>query len=137
MSTHPEPAAAEAIHHRALSPLLAGLALSLAAPDAAASGVAAAAEVLAIIGLAGGAVCGALAAWYRPGTIRFANAFLIYLGVLCAVASTWAESLEIVPLTLVFGSVAGILPFAAGFLALRRAVGHLRAHRRAKAAPPE
>lgn len=104
------------------------IALAVAAADAhAQSTVIVLGQTLAMLGGAGGAVFGAIAGWRAAEPLRLGIAFLIYLGLLCVVASTWAGSLEIVPLTLVFGAAAGILPFAAGFLVVRGIVTRLRA----------
>jgi hypothetical protein len=104
------------------------LALAVAAADAhAQSTVVVLGQTLAMLGGAGGAVFGAIAGWRTAEPLRVGVAFLIYLGLLCVVASTWAGSLEIVPLTLVLGAAAGILPFGAGFFALRGIVTRLRA----------
>ena len=121
------------------------LALAVAAADAhAQSTVVVLGQTLAMFGGAGGAVFGAIAGWRKAEPLRLGIAFLIYLGLLCAVASTWAGSLEIVPLTLVLGAAAGILPFAAGFLLMRGIVTRLRAKlganattRRAASGPPQ
>ncbi len=101
-------------------------ALSVAAVDAHAQSTAIVlGQSLAIVGGASGLVFGSIAGWRTAEPLRLGIAFLIYLGLLCVVASTWAGSLEIVPLALVLGAVAGILPFAAGFFIARRIVVHL------------
>lgn len=121
------------------------LALAVAAADAHAQSTAVVlGQTLAMFGGAGGVVFGAIAGWRTAEPLRLGIAFLIYLGLLCAVASTWAGSLEIVPLTLVLGAAAGILPFGAGFLVVRGIVTRLRARlgagestRRAASGPPQ
>ncbi len=120
------------------------LALSVAAADAHAQSTAVVlGQTLAMFGGAGGAVFGAIAGWRSAEPLRLGIAFLIYLGLLCVVASTWTGSLEIVPLTLVLGAAAGILPFGAVFLVMRGIVTRLRAKlgvgettRHAASAPP-
>lgn len=103
------------------------LALAVAATDAHAQSAAIVlGQTLALSGGAGGVVFGAIAGWRRAEPLRLGIAFLIYLGLLCVVASTWAGSLEIVPLTIVLGAAAGILPFAAGFVVARGIVTRLR-----------
>jgi hypothetical protein len=103
-------------------------ALSVTAADAhAQSTVMVLGQSLALAGGMGGVVFGAIAGWRTAETLRMGLAFLIYLGLLCVVASTWSGSLEIVPLALVLGAVAGILPFAACFFMARRGVARLRA----------
>lgn len=91
-------------------------------------------QSLALLGLAGGLVAGGLAA-FKLTEVRFGNSFLVYLGVLCAAASTWVGSLDAVPLTLVLGAAAGVLPFATAFFGLRWCLVQLRA-RRSKSQPP-
>jgi hypothetical protein len=84
---------------------------------------------LASLGLLGGAIAGAWAGWRTRPPLRFGPAFLVYLGVLSAVATTWAQSMEALPLTLVYGAAMGVLPFAAAFHLLRRIVAAWKARR--------
>ena len=114
--------------------LLSGLALALAAADARAEGALVAGQFLAGLGLVGGAIGGGIAGWRRHDPTGFGISFLVYLGLVCVVASTWSGSFEIVPLTLVFGAVAGILPFAASFFSIRKLVTVLS--RRLRSKPP-
>jgi hypothetical protein len=85
-----------------------------------------AAQFLAVVGLAGGSVAGTVAGIRWPQPVGFGAAFLVYLGLLCVVASTWSGSLDIVPLTLALGAGTGILRFAASFFAVRHVVKRLR-----------
>lgn len=62
------------------------------------------------------------------GTLRFQTAFLVYLGQLTVAASTRAGSLEIVPLAVVLGALAGIAPFAVCIFIMRGLAARL--HRR-------
>ncbi|MBX9610723.1 MAG: hypothetical protein K2X51_03770 [Burkholderiales bacterium] len=81
---------------------------------------------LAALALVAGAVAG-VAAGFRPDRVPgFGVAFGIYLGLLAMAASTWAQSMDILPLTLVYGAVTGALPFAATFWGLRRLVVRYR-----------
>jgi threonine/homoserine efflux transporter RhtA len=97
-----------------------------------AAGALAAVQLLAGAGLAGGAVGGVVAGLREPAgaAVRWHVAFLVHLGVVCCVASTWAATLEIVPFALLFGAASGIVPFVASFFALRFLVRMLRARRR-------
>lgn len=107
------------------------LAAAFAATDAHAQSTAAVVGLsLALVACAGGALFGAIAGWKPPATLRFPTAFLIYLGLLTVAASTRAGSLEIVPLAIVLGAIAGVVPFAACFFAVRALVARLRAGRR-------
>lgn len=83
-------------------------------------------QTLALFGGLGGSIAGAVAGYMHPRRMQFWRAFLVYLGILCAIASTWAGSLEIVPLALFLGATAGVLPFAAAFFISRRLVALLR-----------
>jgi hypothetical protein len=119
---------------RACSRLLAGIALAVAAADVRAQGTTTVvAQFLVMAALFGGALSGAWAGIRGPKAIRLWPAFLVYLGLLSMVASTWAGSLEIVPLTLLFGAIAGIAPFAASFFLLRHLVLWIRDRLRSRA----
>jgi hypothetical protein len=98
-----------------------------------AAGAVAVAQVLAGAGLAGGVLGGIVAGVREPAAavLRWHVAFLVHLGVVSCVASTWAGTLEIVPLALIFATAAGIVPFVASFFALRHLARALRARRRA------
>jgi hypothetical protein len=75
-----------------------------------------------IAGLMGGAVAG-----YRTDNApRFATTFLVYLGLLAAVSATWVQSMEILPLTLAYGAVTGIVPFASAFFGVRYLLRSIR-----------
>ncbi len=78
--------------------------------------------IVAAAALAGGLVGGIAAGLKAPGAVRFAMAFLVWLGLLVVCASTYAQSMDIVPLTLLLGGAVGLLPFAAGFFMGRRGV---------------
>ena len=81
---------------------------------------------LTLLALAGGAVAGAVAALRRRGpALRLRVAFVVYLGGLAVLSTTWAQSMEVLPLALVFGAAVGILPFAAMFLLVRQLVRQL------------
>lgn len=94
-------------------------------------------QTLAIAGCLGGTCAGLLAAWLGPRQLRFWPSFGVYVGILVVVASTWAGTMEIVPLTLVLGSLVGLLPYAACFFLARRALVWLRAAVRRKRSPRE
>lgn len=81
---------------------------------------------LALIACAGGALFGVIAGWKPQGALRLRTAFLLYLGLITVAASTRAGSLEIVPLAIVLGALAGIAPFAACFFVLRALTARLR-----------
>jgi threonine/homoserine efflux transporter RhtA len=100
-----------------------------------AGGALAVVQVLAGAGLAGGAVGGVVAGLREPAgaAVRWHVAFLVYLGIVCCAASTWAGSLDIVPFALMFGAVCSIVPFAASFFALRYLVNLLRVRLHARA----
>ncbi len=84
---------------------------------------------LAALALVAGAVAG-VAAGFRPDKVAgFGVAFGIYLGLLAMTASTWAQSMDILPLTLVYGAVTGALPFAATFWGARKFVAQYRSRR--------
>lgn len=102
-----------------------------AAPARAETTLAEVGPPLALLGLAGGAAAGAIAGWRSHPRSAFWPGFGVYLGLLSVTASTRAGSLEVVPLTLVLGAGAGILPFALAWFALRAGVAALqRAARR-------
>ena len=86
-------------------------------------------QSLALLGLLGGLVAGVVAAWRQPKGLHFGTSFLVYLGVLCVVASTWIGSLDAVPLTLALGTAAGMLPYAGAFFGLRWCFAQWRARR--------
>ncbi len=67
-------------------------------------------QILALLGLLGGVVAAVVAAFRYPQSLSFGTSFLVYLGVLCFVASTWVGSLDAVPLTLALGAGAGVWP---------------------------
>ena len=118
------------------SRLLAGIALAIAAADVQAQTTAAIiGQFLAAVALFGGALCGAWAGCREQKAISFWLAFAVYLGLLSVVASTWSGSLEIVPLVLLFGAFAGIVPFAASFLLVRYLVVLVRARLQSRAVP--
>lgn len=84
---------------------------------------------LAALALVAGAVAGVVAG-FRPDRVPgFGTPFGIYLGLLAMAASTWAQSMDILPLTLVYGAITGVLPFAATFWGLRKFVGRVRSRR--------
>ncbi len=76
-------------------------------------------QALALAALAGGAIAGALAGYRNSPPKTFWPAFGIFVGVIAVAASTRAESMAIVPLALVVGGVAGVVPFAVAFFAVR------------------
>jgi len=81
---------------------------------------------LAALALVAGAVAG-VAAGFRPDRVPgFGTPFGIYLGLLAMAASTWAQSMDILPLTLVYGAITGALPFAATFWGARKFVAQYR-----------
>ena len=80
---------------------------------------------LTLLALAGGAAAGAVAALRRDRALRLPVAFAVYLGGLAVLSTTWAQSMEVLPLALVFGAAVGILPFAAMFLLVRQLVRRL------------
>jgi len=86
-------------------------------------------RTLALIGAIGGAIGGAVAGFRSDRSPRFGTAFLIYLGILAAVATTALQSMGGLPLTLVYGAAAGALPFGAAFLLVRRLVTAWRSRR--------
>ncbi|MBX3607746.1 MAG: hypothetical protein KF788_20905 [Piscinibacter sp.] len=86
-------------------------------------------QTLALAGAVGGLVLGAAAGIGRHGGLGLWPSFGIHLGFLCLLASTRFGSLEVVPLTLVLGAIAGVLPFVACFLAMRAALRRWRAPR--------
>ena len=83
-------------------------------------------QTLALAGLGGGAIGGVWAGYRKAPVAAFWPAFGIYMLLLCAAASTRAGSFEIVPLALVLGAGAGIVPFAAAWFGLRFGVARLR-----------
>jgi hypothetical protein len=95
------------------------LALAFFAADASANGVVVIGQFLALLALVGGALGGALAAWQGPKASGFGVAFMVYLGLVSLAGSTWVQSMEMVPLALVYAAAAGVIPFGAGFFGLR------------------
>lgn len=79
-------------------------------------------QSLALAGCLGGTFAGTVAAFLSPRPVRFWASFGVYLGALCVAASTWAGTMDIVPLALVLGAASGLLPYAACFLLARRAL---------------
>ena len=86
-------------------------------------------QSLVLLGLLGGFVAGVVAALRAPQGLHFGTSFMIYLGVLCGVVSTWLGSLDAVPLTLVLGAAMGVLPYAGAFFGLRWCVNRWRTRR--------
>lgn len=80
---------------------------------------------LALAGMIGGIGSG-LSAGLSKHPPRLLVSFAVYLGLLCATASTWVGTLDVVPLTLALGAAAGIVPFAAAHHAVRWLVRRLR-----------
>lgn len=114
----------------------AGLALGLlvVSTPAAAQGVTlVVGQSLALGGLVGGLVAGCHAGWRASPPRAIWPAFGIYLGLLAMVASTRVGDMAIVPLALVLGAAAGILPFAAAYFAVRWCWGRVRDRRRPRA----
>jgi hypothetical protein len=94
-------------------------------------------QSLAIAGCVGGACAGSLAALFGPHRLRFWPSFGVYIGLLSVTASTWAGTMDIVPLTLVLGALAGLLPYAACFYLACHALTRLRAAIQRHRAPSE
>jgi hypothetical protein len=94
-------------------------------------------ESLAVAGALGGLTLGAIAGWIGANRLRLWPSFGIYLGIVCVVASTRFGSMEVVPLTLVFGAAAGVLPYAASYLIARGLVARLRHPQRPPASSSE
>jgi RsiW-degrading membrane proteinase PrsW (M82 family) len=84
---------------------------------------------LAGLGLLGGAIAGTAAGLRPARPVRFGPAFLVYLGVLAVVSTTWAQSMDALPLALVYGAAISVLPFGAAFLLARRLAGILMSKR--------
>jgi hypothetical protein len=85
--------------------------------------------------LLAGAVAGAVVGWRRARSFGLVRAFLVYLGLLAVVSTTFSQAMEILPLALLYGVVTGILPFAAAFYGVRWMVSsYLAPRRRASAA---
>lgn len=80
---------------------------------------------LAAVALFCGAVAGVLEATKLQDVGPW-NSFLIYLGLLGVASTTWAESMDALPLTLVLGALTGFLPFMLAYRGLR----HVMAKRR-------
>lgn len=76
--------------------------------------------------LVAGAVTGAIAAWRRDGAPRLPAAAGIALALLAMFVSTRSGTLDVVPLTLLFGVVVGGLPFWAAYRLARRLVDRAR-----------
>lgn len=117
---------------RAAGPIGVGLVLGLLliSTPAAAQGVTlVVGQSLALGGLVGGLVAGCHAGWRASPARAIWPAFGIYLGLLSMVASTRAGDMGIVPLALVLGAAAGLLPFAAAYFAVRWCWGRVRDRR--------
>ncbi len=79
--------------------------------------------------LVGGMLAGAWAGWQRNGAgPRWYTGFLVYLGLVTAVATTFSGSMELAPLALIVAALAGVLPYLAGFGAFRWALRRWRRH---------
>ena len=74
---------------------------------------------LVLVALCGGAAAGALEA-LKVHALGPWKSFLIYIGVLGVAATTWAESMDILPLALIFAAATGLLPFVLAYLGLRK-----------------
>jgi hypothetical protein len=85
--------------------------------------------VFAGFGLLGGGVAGTVAGLRPEKPLRFVPAFLVYLGALAVISTTWAQSMDVLPLALVYGAATGVLPFGATFLLMRRLACAFRARR--------
>lgn len=86
---------------------------------------------LAAVALLAGAAAATLDALRRGSPWGLGRAFAVYVGLMGATATTWAESMDILPLALVYSAVTGIVPFAVAHGLVRRAFA---ASRRAR--PP-
>lgn len=86
--------------------------------------------VLAALALFGGAVAGAWAALRLPAGGGGRPAFLIWLGLVTAASTTFAESMEALPFSLMLAAAVGVLPFSIGFQASRALLRRLRGPRR-------
>jgi hypothetical protein len=82
---------------------------------------------LAVVACIAGVMAGTVAGLQTNSRIRFGAAFLVYLGLLATAATTWVQSMDALPLALVYGAGTGILPFAAGFFCARKVVTTIRA----------
>lgn len=87
--------------------------------------------LFAIVALLVGAVAGLLDAlkFHRLGVWK---SFLICVGLLGVATTTYAETMDILPLALLYAAVAGIGPFWIAYCFLR-AIGQARRDRRATA----
>lgn len=79
--------------------------------------------------LAVGMLAGAWSGWQRSGAgPRWHTGFLVYLGLVTVVATTFSGSMELAPLALIVAALVGALPYLAGFGALRWALRRWRGH---------
>lgn len=77
---------------------------------------------LAAAALLAGMLAGLAAGWRSPPPFKLRTAFCVYLGLVGVVATTWAKSMDILPLALAYAALTGALPFAAMSLAARKLV---------------
>lgn len=96
-----------------------------ATPAHAAAGVAVVMPWLAMAALAAGLATGVYAAGKKAAPVWRAG-FLIFLGAVTAVATTFAGSMEAAPLAQVLAAASGVLPFTGGFFGTRWAVTRWR-----------
>lgn len=80
---------------------------------------------LLVFSLVAGAVGGIAAALWPQRQVRMGPAFLVYLGLVAVLATTMSQTLDVLPLSLIYGAAVGALPFGAAFLAARKAVSLL------------
>ncbi len=84
---------------------------------------------LAAAALVAATLAGLAAGWRTPPLFKLGSAFFVYLGLVGVAATTWAESMDILPLALVYAALTGALPFAATSVASRKLVRAWRRRR--------
>jgi threonine/homoserine efflux transporter RhtA len=80
----------------------------------------------AALALAGGGIAGTWAGMTSTDAVPFRTAFLVWVGLAAVAATTFAQSMDALPLTLIVAALAGIAPFAGGYFVLKRLVHRLR-----------
>ena len=76
--------------------------------------------------LGGGLIAGTWIGMRPKADIGVGQSFLIWLALASAAFTTFAKSMEALPLALLFATLIGFIPFSLGHFVLRAAVARLR-----------
>ncbi len=76
--------------------------------------------------LGGGLIAGTWVGMRPQAVIGVAQSFLIWLGLVGVVFTTFAKSMEALPFALIFATVIGIVPFTLGYFSLKALLAKIR-----------